>query len=110
MGLIDADVDVEVTTKDDSSALHAAASQGHDTIVKVLIEAGADIHKVTESGDSALSLAAVNGHAKCVQALLSNGAQENVAWRSKFNLSVVEARNHNRLPPFKQRGHATFMW
>jgi ankyrin repeat protein len=108
--LLDADVDTEVPTKDGTTALHAAARRGHETILQSLLDAGADVHKVTDNGDTPLTLAALNGHSKCVQALLSSGAQENVEWRSKFNLRVVDSRNQAKLPPFKQRSEPTFMW
>ena len=108
--LIDADVDVEVTTEDGSTALHAAARSGHDGIVVSLIEAGANVQKKTDAGVTPLTLAAAHGQAKCVKVLLQNGAEDSSEWRSRFNLSAVEARNQAKLPPFRRIKEPTFLW
>ncbi|GEM10367.1 ankyrin repeat protein [Rhodotorula toruloides] len=49
--------------------LHAAASSGNETVVRMLIEAGADVNRSTP-----LHFAAANGHLSILRLLLSYGA------------------------------------
>jgi hypothetical protein len=57
--------DVNITDKDEDSALNLAVQKGHSDIVKAFLEAGAD----TSVGIGALSLAASEGHTQTVQVL-----------------------------------------
>lgn len=56
------------------TALHYAAQNGHDAIVKLLLRRGAQIDAPSSYQQTALMLAAASGHALVVQVLLENGA------------------------------------
>ncbi|PKK48533.1 hypothetical protein CI102_7934, partial [Trichoderma harzianum] len=51
-----------------------AASQGHESMVRLLLDNGADVMASDNAGRTALSLAASNGHEAVVKLLLENGA------------------------------------
>lgn len=63
---------------DDRMALHCAANQGHNDIVRCLLEQNADPNVADGSGSTPLALAAVSGHAETVELLLTHGAD--VSW------------------------------
>ncbi|KKO97162.1 hypothetical protein THAR02_10737 [Trichoderma harzianum] len=56
------------------TALLCAASQGHESMVRLLLENAADVMAKDNAGRTALSLAASNGHEAVVRLLLENGA------------------------------------
>ncbi|KAM8861515.1 LOW QUALITY PROTEIN: cortactin-binding protein 2 [Synchiropus picturatus] len=64
---------------DKSSALFAAAQNGHAECVKLLLSSGLAADVSDENGFTALHFAAAHGHHSCVHELLSAGAAVNVA-------------------------------
>ena len=56
------------------AALHAAAENGHNEVVKTLIKAKCDLNVKSEDGDTALHRAAESGHGNVVISLLESGA------------------------------------
>lgn len=85
--------------KDGTTALHAAANAGFDTIAELLINAGAKIDAAAQNGATPLCFACSKGHVKVVEALLNAGASQTVSvagWRplhlavSKGHAEVVE--------------------
>lgn len=77
------------------TALHCAASQGHEAIVKLLLENGADVMVNDNAGRTALSLAAGNGHEAVVKLLLENGAgitAKDIAGRTALCLAAAQGR------------------
>ena len=64
---------------DDSTALLAAAQNGHDTCVRILIEAGADVHPVKSESTwrVVLSHGTSSRHASCVELLIQAGVEVN---------------------------------
>ena len=56
------------------TALHVAASSGHNRVVSTLLAAGAALEAENKGGWRALHIAAQNGHARTVEALLAAGA------------------------------------
>ncbi|CAO2647257.1 Nn.00g081790.m01.CDS01 [Neocucurbitaria sp. VM-36] len=63
-----------------NSALHYAAANGHNDVVKLLISTSADkpaaafINAVNEAGNTPLHWAALNGHLESVKLLMQSGA------------------------------------
>ncbi|XP_034031623.1 cortactin-binding protein 2 [Thalassophryne amazonica] len=57
-----------------TSALFAAAQNGHTECVKLLLSAGLSSDVLDENGFTPLHFAAAHGHSSCVEALLSAGA------------------------------------
>ncbi|KAM9808246.1 cortactin-binding protein 2 [Neosynchiropus ocellatus] len=64
---------------DKSSAVFAAAQNGHAECVKLLLSSGLAADVSDENGFTALHFAAAHGHNSCVDELLSAGAAVNVA-------------------------------
>lgn len=60
--LMDYDVDIDATNDRSTTALMAAARNGHLAIVKLLVENGANLNLVDRSGDSALENACRGDH------------------------------------------------
>ncbi len=56
------------------TALHWAAAQGHDDIIKLLLDFGANINLRNVEGNTPLHLAARNGNLSTVRLLLARGA------------------------------------
>jgi ankyrin repeat protein len=54
--------------------LHAAAWQGHDSIVSALLTAGANRNARDQDGNTPLHKAAWRGNAEAAKVLLANGA------------------------------------
>ncbi|MGC8660856.1 MAG: ankyrin repeat domain-containing protein, partial [Desulfomonilaceae bacterium] len=70
----------KIDTKDNSGwpAIHIAAKNGFDEILKILIENGSDLNtKITQAGKSPLMLASEFGHTETVKTLVENGASIN---------------------------------
>jgi ankyrin repeat protein len=61
------------SSKDSSTALHAASVLGHMGSVVCLVEAGADVHAKTGAGETCLNLAAGAGQSKVVKYLAEKG-------------------------------------
>jgi len=120
---------INLTTNDNSTALHLAAKNGKVEAIHALIRAGANINMTNNDVDTPLHAAADNGSVTAIRALLNananinkrNGAGETplcVAAR-KGNLNAVEsllarnadiklATNDKKLPSHiaNERGHA----
>ncbi|KAK0760882.1 LOW QUALITY PROTEIN: hypothetical protein N5P37_005821, partial [Trichoderma harzianum] len=76
-------------------ALHCAASQGHESMVRLLLDNGADVMASDNAGRTALSLAASNGHEAVVKLLLENGADitaKDNAGRTALCLAAAQGR------------------
>ncbi|KAK3090146.1 hypothetical protein FSP39_009489 [Pinctada imbricata] len=71
--LLDSGVDVCCYDDKKRSPLHFAASQGYETIVKVLLDKGANPNQKDMLGNTALHLAACTGHVPVVTLLLRAG-------------------------------------
>ena len=56
------------------TALHMAASFGHEALVSLLIEAGASVNRRASDGCTPLHAACIQGHVGCAQVLLVHGA------------------------------------
>ena len=57
-----------------STALMAAAQDGHEQCALALIKAGANVNATEEDDYTALIVACQNGHEQCARALLEAGA------------------------------------
>lgn len=68
--------------------LHAAISEGHDAVAKMLIEAGAEVNVLQSSRTSPLHLAAQQGNIDLIILLLENGA--NVEIRNDFGKTASD--------------------
>ncbi|XP_040894555.1 cortactin-binding protein 2 [Toxotes jaculatrix] len=62
-----------------TSALFAAAQNGHTECVKLLLFSGSPADVFDENGFTSLHFAAAHGHSSCVEALLASGAAVDVA-------------------------------
>ena len=72
--LLEAGADVNIVTKNDTTALIEAATWDHPDCLQLLIDAGADVNFITPKY-AALSTAALHANHRCVEKLLSAGAQ-----------------------------------
>jgi ankyrin repeat protein len=78
--LIDTNADVNAVSNCDT-ALHLAARNKHNKLVKLLLEKGVNPAAVGADGRTALHLAAMNGHDGVVKLLLETGASSDTTLR-----------------------------
>ena len=71
--------DVNHANIDGSTALGAAAFDGHVAAVKVLLEAGAEVNHADNNRCTALYFGARHGHVEVIQVLLAAGADPSIA-------------------------------
>jgi ankyrin repeat protein len=67
--LLKEEPDINATTDDGRTALHEAAANGHDGVVRLLLESNADIEMKDAEGLTALYDAESNGHEEVVRLL-----------------------------------------
>jgi len=72
-----------------ATALHYAATSGHEAVVEALLSWGAVVDPQNQRGATPLHLACQEGHLACVLALLKAGAS--------VSLSIHVAAGHNRV-------------
>src|SRR5438046_8176838 len=71
--------DVNKGDKGGGTALHWAAGNGHEAVVRLLLEHNADVNITSyKNGRTALHLGALNGHEAVVQLLLEHNADINI--------------------------------
>ena len=75
--LLEVGADVNIITKNDTTALIEAATWDHPNCLQLLIDAGADVNFMTPKY-TALNIAALHANHRCVKKLLSAGASVNV--------------------------------
>jgi len=69
------EIDLNEGDYDDRTALHLAAGEGRDEVVKVLCQRGANVNVEDRWGNRPLDDAMASKHKKCVDILLSHGAE-----------------------------------
>lgn len=80
------------------TALHWAATHGHEEVVRLLTEGGADIESINETGMTALHCSALNEHERVVQLLLDEGAGPNaVACNRVSEVRFTTSRGYEAL-------------
>ena len=79
----------EVDLKTKLTALHYAATRGHEAVVEALLSWGAIVDPQNQRGATPLHFACQDGHLACVLALLKAGAS--------VSLSIHVAAGHNRV-------------
>jgi ankyrin repeat protein len=67
--LVELGADRDAKDNDGSTALHGAASGGHEAVVRLLVVLGADRDAIDNDGSTALHLAASEGHEAVVRLL-----------------------------------------
>ncbi|XP_026167012.1 cortactin-binding protein 2 [Mastacembelus armatus] len=72
-----------------TSALFAAAQNGHTECVKLLLSSGSPADASDENGFTPLHVAAAHGHSGCVEALLAAGAAVDVAAEGQTSLFLA---------------------
>jgi len=77
-----------------STALTAAAQQGHKDIVAYLIQRGADINLPDEGGMTALDHAVAGSHTHVVEYLLERNAEVNRAGAEGYPVSLAAKQGH----------------
>src|SRR5205814_1539407 len=77
IAILDSEDNVDTESKDQGgqTALHWAAWNGHEAVVKLLLEKGAEPESKDQDGQTALHRAAENGHKAVVKLLLEKGAE-----------------------------------
>ena len=87
------------------TALHDAASGGHDNVVGVLLARGADANAVDLMGQTALHHAAVFGHVKAAQVLVKHGAKKDANDREGHTPAQLAAeKGHKKLAAMLEGG------
>ncbi|KAJ6780228.1 hypothetical protein PWT90_01955 [Aphanocladium album] len=71
-----------------NNALYAAASQGHEALVRLFIEYGADISIISPDNDTALHTAAGKGHEAIVRILIDQGVD--IHLRARFGQTALQ--------------------
>jgi ankyrin repeat protein len=72
--LLEIEVDAKAKESSGWTALHLAASGGHEAVVRLLLGKGVDVEAKAKDSNTALHLAAYYGHSPVVQLLLDKGA------------------------------------
>jgi len=86
-------VNVNATTVDGTTALHAAVERGDVSMVQALIRAGADVRSANRYGVQPLAIAVVDGNADIVRLLLEAGADPNAGLSSGETALMTASRN-----------------
>jgi len=68
------------------TALHLAATKGHDNVVQTLLEKGAKMEASDRFGWTAMQAAAVGGHLAVLEVLFNHGANHNSKTRDRWTL------------------------
>ncbi len=92
---LDAGLDVNATDEDETTALHVAAANGNEAVVRVLLMRGASLDKANTMGWTPLLLASRHGHINVLTLLLQNNADLNA--RTKLGagaLTLAAAGGH----------------
>ena len=76
--LLEHKADVDAKDKYGETALHWAAKEGHEAVVRLLVEAKADVNAKNNDRETALHRAAKNGHEAVVKLLVEAKADVNV--------------------------------
>uniref|UniRef100_A0A1I8GVL9 ANK_REP_REGION domain-containing protein n=1 Tax=Macrostomum lignano TaxID=282301 RepID=A0A1I8GVL9_9PLAT len=98
-----AGADPNATSKDAYTPLHAAAKEGHETVVRLLLDAGADPHAATRRGATPLHTAAKYDRAGVIrQLLLTTTSRSGPASAVKAD---ANARGRNGLTPLHLAAH-----
>lgn len=69
--LLEAKANVDAKANDGRTALHWAAENRHEAVVKLLLEKGAELESKDQDGQTALSCAEGKGHKAVVKLLTS---------------------------------------
>jgi ankyrin repeat protein len=84
--LIEAVVDINVTSNSGRTVLHHAAQGGHPDIIRCLHQQGININQAALDGKRAIHIAAMRGHYAAFEALIEVGADINVATNSGWTV------------------------
>ncbi|KAL3443327.1 ankyrin repeat-containing domain protein [Aspergillus insuetus] len=108
-----APVDVQANEKDGrfkecvgATPLNLAASQGHESTVRLLVEMGADIERLCKKGKTPLRVAALNRNQAVISFLLKSGADVNAQDFKGYTplIAAVGARNEAVVLQLLQNG------
>lgn len=88
--------DINMSTREGWTALHLAASKGHDAVLQLLIDKGADLAAKGKDQCTPLELAAENGHLSVVKHLMVAGAdlKPNADRRASMLRRIVQKGHH----------------
>nr|DAD38510.1 TPA_asm: hypothetical protein HUJ06_012832 [Nelumbo nucifera] len=103
-GLINAGADPCKTDYDGRSALHLAASRGHEDIVKFLMQRGANVNCIDKFGNTPLLEALKSGHDSVAAILVKNGALLNLEDAGCYLCKVVIESNIDFLKRLLENG------
>jgi len=82
--------------RDGKTALHCAATHGHEASIRLLVQYGADLNMCDSIGQTPLFVAARNGHAGAVKLLLDLGANASIGDRAGWSpLKCAESQKHD---------------
>jgi serine/threonine-protein phosphatase 6 regulatory ankyrin repeat subunit B len=76
--MLDAGINVDVSSRLHWTALMTASFENQAEIVRLLLDRGADVNKASDEDETALMLASYNGRTEVARMLLDNGANINM--------------------------------
>ncbi|KAA8534034.1 hypothetical protein F0562_031551 [Nyssa sinensis] len=94
--------------KEGRTALHLAASKGHERCARMLVDAGADVDARSKDGRTALYRAAANGDRRMVEMLMELGADPTIASmdRGRSAVDVARDKGHKEVVEILEWGEA----
>jgi ankyrin repeat protein len=85
-------LDIDQKDLTGATALHWAATNGHESILPILIKRGANPDTADRAGHTPLMMAAMNGHVRIVNLLLERGAKAETKAHSAMTALHLAAR------------------
>ena len=86
---------VNATTDNVETALHQAASRGHNQTVDALLNGGADVNATNNRGLTALHIATQNGHNQTVRGLKKFTNETHISQSIEAIISAMDRENPN---------------
>ncbi|CEF62675.1 85/88 kDa calcium-independent phospholipase A2 [Strongyloides ratti] len=89
-------ISCQVDSHDGKTALHVAAEEGNDNIVKLLLERGCDLSKIDIKGENSIHLASRKGNLECISKMYEFGdLNKNINVENEFGETPLHLAIYN---------------